>query len=180
MQTNDFLFKINFLFKHDKKKMSKFVEFCPPKTDVYKYNNEEKVVFCPTIGSILKRFCLNNNNIEYYVVINAFIKKQGCNKGLVDRIILEPLDHFVGNNVYYKKSDYPLILSLTNHGSWWVKAMLKEYEFCFLDSLMSFKEIKTSLPISIPSPSFRGRGSTSTIYSPDKPSDRNNPGSKSL
>ena len=146
----------------------KTLPFEPIDYSNYHTQGEVKRVFSPKIGSVLKRVS-KLQVIQHYVVVNVFAKRTGVNSGLIDRIILEPVINPVilieNQIVRYKKSDYPLILSLTNHGQWWTKDMLKEYQFSFLDGKNEITvPISSPVPISLPIPLSRRSITDSKIY----------------
>lgn len=154
-------------------------------TSPYTSQNGVKEVINPLIGSVLVR--RDNKSVDYYVVVTTFNKKTGVNKGIVDKIILEPVESFIpftssipSNScnpdtlilIKRRKCDYPMVLSLSSNGQWWTKDMCRQHNFEFLvyppiisstQSILS--QLPQSQPINIPtlSPNFRGRSGTDIV-----------------
>lgn len=98
----------------------------------------------PEVGSILTRVNKKTGESRTYVVIRIQTRGKGYNKGAVDTAILElaagfdftsninsqlPLVNPYNYIVYYRLSNHPLILSLTNHGKWWSNQLANEFIF---------------------------------------------------
>ena len=96
----------------------------------YVRSSDNKTIVKPNIGSLLLRKgkrSINDNAL--FVVKELDHKKRGNNKGIVDTIILERVISIDDDIVKFAHSNHPLILLLTNHGDWWGKSLLRDYDF---------------------------------------------------
>ncbi len=125
-----------------------------PRTQSYLYRNEYVEILCPLVGSILNRTVKKTGSSEMFVVFDRSMKSKGNNKGVIDLIRLESIDNIDvdDNTVFYKDTDYPLVLKLTNHGQWWNKRLLSEFSFEWVTDLrekLDSKKTTRTLPIPI-------------------------------
>nr|QBK90696.1 MAG: hypothetical protein LCPAC104_01950 [Pithovirus LCPAC104] len=93
------------------------------------YNNETLEIISPSIGCIIYRLDKNTKTTKKFVVVNIYKRTTGQNKGIIDKIKLYPVNSIDGKKINYENVNYPIIFMLTNHGFWWRKELLKNYEF---------------------------------------------------
>ena len=95
----------------------------------YIYKDEMIQIIKPLIGSVLIRTNIKTHKNEKFVVTNICEKRKGCNKGVIDRIQLQPILVINNKTVSVGETPIPFCLRLTNHGNWWTCKMLKYYKF---------------------------------------------------
>lgn len=115
-----------------------------PQTQMYRYRGEAISIVSPRIGTVLRRSTRKTRQTEMFVAIEIAIKPRGNNKGVVDLVKLEPIDSVNDGFAVYRKSTYPLVMKLSNHGEWWTKRLLTEFEYEWVTDLQTLSQ--KSLP----------------------------------
>ena len=105
-----------------------FVDINVTKIQLFHYYNEDIEIIKPYIGSQLYRINKKTETCECFVVINISTKKNGKNKGLIDKITLCSKIDDSGERIEYDPQK-KIILRLNNHGKWWNSSLRKEYRF---------------------------------------------------
>ena len=125
----------------------KSVQITKSEEQLYQRGSIERHIIKPTIGCLLKRSPKPLKNMEgelhskneLFVVYKIDYKKRGLNKGIVDSAFLERVSSSEDDKVFYDETDYPLCVTLTNHGNWFSGDQLKQYNFEW-DSNISLKD----------------------------------------
>lgn len=151
--------------------MVKSIEVKPCLLQNYYQHNNIKTINKPVVGSLLCRIKKNSSQTqlqshsqssqtnhedgkEYFVVVDVRPKRRGNNKGITDGIFLESVIDVKNGVATYNETDYAMILTLTNHGDWWNKNLLKEYDFIWdpeVDENPMVTQFKLSSPLRVPS-----------------------------
>lgn len=130
-----------------------------------------KTINKPVVGSLLCRITKESHptytktqstqpqsnqspKTDYFVVVEVRSKKRGNNKGITDGIFFERVIDIKDGVINYNESNYAMILTLTNHGDWWGKDLLKNYDFVWDPEISEnpiIAQFKLSSPLRIPS-----------------------------
>ena len=110
----------------------KYIFFHYPEQQWYRLKDNMLSIVKPMCGSIIKLTNINTSEQYIYVVIRTNVKKKGNNKGIVDLIEVGLFISHDQDVIYYQENEFPIILSLTNHGEWLLKAFKKTYDMEWL------------------------------------------------
>ncbi len=116
----------------------------------YHHNGEITEIVSPKVGCVLSKTGKRTGIIEKYAVVETSCKTRGVNRGIIDRIRLQPIFDIEANQMLVGKTDIPYILKLTNHGNWWDKNSTRQYDFAWCSFLLNplridFRPIKRML-----------------------------------
>ncbi len=115
------------------RKNGKTMAICKVHRQPYHHNGQTIRIVCPDIESDLCKTDKHTGITENYAVVNIFRKSRGINRGIIDRVQLQPIYDMDANQMSVGETDIPYILKLTNHGNWWDKWSTRQYNFAWLE-----------------------------------------------